>query len=175
MNDKFTDREKGFEKKFAKDEELQFKVQARSNKYLAEFVCAKLNIPDEEKQNYVQESTNFAGVYIRRGKKRTSVFYISYRLRGKQQMDRLGTISEGWTAEVAAVERTRRKDGLQPNSDPPPTPEFRNSDDTASQLLHLKAKSAKEPSISELFEKYISQKKLEKGSRGFSYEQVMRF
>ena len=55
MNNKFTDREKGFEKKFAKDEELQFKVQARSNKYLAEFVCAKLNIPDEEKQNYVQE------------------------------------------------------------------------------------------------------------------------
>ena len=55
MNDKFTDREKGFEKKFAKDEELQFKVQARSNKYLAEFVCAKLNIPEEEKQKYVQE------------------------------------------------------------------------------------------------------------------------
>ena len=37
MNNKFTEREKGFEKKFAKDEELQFKVQARSNKYLAEF------------------------------------------------------------------------------------------------------------------------------------------
>ena len=55
MNDKFTDREKGFEKKFAKDEELQFKVQARSNKYLAEFVCAKLNIPEEEKQKYVLE------------------------------------------------------------------------------------------------------------------------
>ncbi len=90
-------------------------------------------------------------------------------------MDRLRTISEGWTAEVAALERIRRKDGLQPNSDPPPTPEFRNSDDTAFQLLHLKAKSVKEPSISELFEKYISQKNLEKGSRGFSYERVMRF
>ena len=55
MNDKFTDREKGFEKKFAKDEELQFKVQARSNKYLAEFVSAKLNVPEEEKQKYVLE------------------------------------------------------------------------------------------------------------------------
>ena len=129
----------------------------------------------ETKKNYVQESTNFAGVYIRRGKKRTSVFYISYRLRGKQQMDRLGTILEGWTAEVAAVERTRRKDDLQPNSDPPPTPEFRNSEDTASQLLNSKAKSVKEPSISELFKKYIILKKLEKRSRGFSYEQVMRF
>ena len=55
MTDKFTDREKGFEKKFAKDEELQFKVQARSNKYLAEFVSTKLGKSDEEKQKYVQE------------------------------------------------------------------------------------------------------------------------
>ena len=55
MNDKFTDREKGFEKKFAKDEELQFKVQARSNKYLAEFVSSKLGKTEEEKQNYIQE------------------------------------------------------------------------------------------------------------------------
>ena len=35
MSDKFTEREKGFEKKFAKDEELQFKNAARNNKYLA--------------------------------------------------------------------------------------------------------------------------------------------
>ena len=33
----FDEREKSFEKKFAKDQELQFKVQARSNKYIAEF------------------------------------------------------------------------------------------------------------------------------------------
>ena len=55
MTDKFTDREKGFEKKFAKDEEIQFKVHARSNKYLAEFVSTKLGKSDEEKQKYVQE------------------------------------------------------------------------------------------------------------------------
>ena len=55
MNDKFTDREKGFEKKFAKDEELQFKMQARSNKYLAEFAGSKLNKTEEEKKKYVQE------------------------------------------------------------------------------------------------------------------------
>ena len=55
MNDKFTDREKGFEKKFAKDEELQFKVQARSNKYLAEFVSEKLNKNEEETKNYIRE------------------------------------------------------------------------------------------------------------------------
>jgi len=38
MSDKFSEREKSFEKKFVRDEELQFKVQARSNKYIAEFV-----------------------------------------------------------------------------------------------------------------------------------------
>ena len=42
MSDKFIDREKSFEKKFARDEELQFKVQAKSNKYIAEFVSEKL-------------------------------------------------------------------------------------------------------------------------------------
>tara|TARA_B100001123_G_C15004453_1_gene904901 strand:+ start:545 stop:862 length:318 start_codon:yes stop_codon:yes gene_type:complete len=55
MTDKFTDREKSFEKKFARDEELQFKVQARSNKYIAEFVSLKLGKNDEEKNQYIQE------------------------------------------------------------------------------------------------------------------------
>ena len=52
---KFDEREKSFEKKFAKDQELQFKVAARSNKYLAEFVCSRLSKPDQEKQAYTQE------------------------------------------------------------------------------------------------------------------------
>ena len=55
MNNKFTEREKGFEKKFAKDQELQFKVTARSNKYLAEFVSSKLGKSDKERQAYTQE------------------------------------------------------------------------------------------------------------------------
>ena len=55
MSDKFSEREKGFEKKFVRDEELQFKVQARSNKYIAEFVSSKLNKTEEEKKNYIQE------------------------------------------------------------------------------------------------------------------------
>ena len=55
MSNKFTEREKGFEKKFVRDEELQFKVQARSNKYLAEFVLEKLNKSEDEKQKYLQE------------------------------------------------------------------------------------------------------------------------
>ncbi len=55
MSDKFSEREKGFEKKFARDEELQFKVQARSNKYIAEFVSKKLNKTEDEKKKYIQE------------------------------------------------------------------------------------------------------------------------
>ena len=55
MNDQFTDREKGFEKKFALDEELQFKIQARSNKYIADFVIEKLGKTNEEKEKYIQE------------------------------------------------------------------------------------------------------------------------
>ena len=52
---KFDERGKSFEKKFQMDQELQFKVQARSNKYLAEFVSSKLSKTEEEKQNYIQE------------------------------------------------------------------------------------------------------------------------
>ena len=33
----FDDREKSFEKKFALDEELQFKISARRNKYLGQW------------------------------------------------------------------------------------------------------------------------------------------
>ena len=55
MSNKFTEREKGFEKKFVRDEELQFKIQARSNKYLAEFVSEKLDKSEDEKQKYIQE------------------------------------------------------------------------------------------------------------------------
>ena len=50
----FEDRKNSFEKKFQMDQELQFKVAARSNKYLAEFVSSKLGKSDEEKQTYIQ-------------------------------------------------------------------------------------------------------------------------
>ena len=53
--DKFYEREKSFEKKFAKDQELQFKISARRNKYLAEWAGLKLGKNDEQKQNYIQE------------------------------------------------------------------------------------------------------------------------
>jgi len=55
MNNKFTEREKGFEKKFQMDEELQFKIAAKSNKYLGEWASSKLGKSEQEKINYIQE------------------------------------------------------------------------------------------------------------------------
>ena len=52
---KFNEREKSFEKKFQMDEELQFKVEARSSKYLGEWASSKLGKNEEEKKNYIQE------------------------------------------------------------------------------------------------------------------------
>ena len=52
---KFDEKEKSFEKKFAMDEELQFKHAARSNKYLGEWVSSKLGKNEEEKKNYIQD------------------------------------------------------------------------------------------------------------------------
>ena len=50
MNNKFIDRKKGFEKKFQMDEELQFKIAARSNKYLGEWASLMLGKNEEEKK-----------------------------------------------------------------------------------------------------------------------------
>ena len=52
---KFDEREKSFEKKFQMDEELQFKILARSNKYLGEWAGSILGKNEEEKKNYIQE------------------------------------------------------------------------------------------------------------------------
>jgi len=52
---KFDERKKSFEKKFVKDEELQFKLTARSNKYLGEWASSMLGKNEEEKKSYIQE------------------------------------------------------------------------------------------------------------------------
>ena len=52
---KFDEREKSFEKKFQMDDELQFKIAARSNKYLGEWASSMLGKNEEEKKNYIQE------------------------------------------------------------------------------------------------------------------------
>ena len=50
----FDDREKGFEKKFVYDEELQFKINARKNKYLGEWISQILGYDQEKEKLYIQ-------------------------------------------------------------------------------------------------------------------------
>ena len=52
---KFDEREKSFEKKFQMDEELQFKITSRSNKYIGEWASSMLSKNEEETKNYIQE------------------------------------------------------------------------------------------------------------------------
>ena len=49
----FDEREKSFEKKFAHDEELQFKVDARRNKYLGQWVSGLLGYESEQEKEYI--------------------------------------------------------------------------------------------------------------------------
>ena len=51
---KFDEREKSFEKKYARDEELKFKVDARKNKYLAQWVSKLLGYNLEQEKEYIQ-------------------------------------------------------------------------------------------------------------------------
>ena len=51
----FEDRKKSFEKKFAHDEELQFKVSAKRNKYIGEWVSQILGYDDKKKNEYIQD------------------------------------------------------------------------------------------------------------------------
>ena len=50
----FDDRKKSFEKKFARDEELEFKISARKNKYLGEWASKILGHQDEKEKDYIQ-------------------------------------------------------------------------------------------------------------------------
>jgi hypothetical protein len=50
----FKEREKGFEKKFARDQELKFKAEARRNKMLAEWAAGKLGITGAAVEDYVK-------------------------------------------------------------------------------------------------------------------------
>lgn len=52
----FDDREKGFERKFAHDEEMQFKAEARRNKLLGLWAAGKMGISNpEQAMAYAQE------------------------------------------------------------------------------------------------------------------------
>ena len=50
----FDDRGKSFEKKFAYDEELEFKISARKNKYLGQWASQILGYDQEKEKEYIQ-------------------------------------------------------------------------------------------------------------------------
>ena len=50
----FDDRERGFEAKFANDEELKFKIMARRDRMLGEWVGAKLGLSGSELDTYAR-------------------------------------------------------------------------------------------------------------------------
>ena len=50
----FEDRKKSFEKKFAHDEELKFKVEARKNKYIAQWASEILGYNSDQEKDYIQ-------------------------------------------------------------------------------------------------------------------------
>ena len=52
--EKFDERKKSFEKKFAHDEELKFKVASRRNKYLGQWASQKLGYDAEKEKEYIQ-------------------------------------------------------------------------------------------------------------------------
>ena len=52
--DSFKDREKNFEKKFAHDEELQFKASARRNKYIGQWISKIFNYTQEQEKEYIK-------------------------------------------------------------------------------------------------------------------------
>ena len=51
----FDDRKKSFESKFAHDEETLFKINAKRNKFLGEWIADKLNKTDKDKEDYILE------------------------------------------------------------------------------------------------------------------------
>ena len=51
----FNDREKGFERKFINDQEAEFKINAKKNKFLATWVANILKLNEEQKKIYIAE------------------------------------------------------------------------------------------------------------------------
>ena len=50
----FDERGKSFEKKYAHDQELQFKVSARRNKYIGQWASKILGYDEEKEKEYIQ-------------------------------------------------------------------------------------------------------------------------
>lgn len=50
----FDEREKAFENRFARDQEMQFRIQARRNRLLGEWAAARMGLTPEETDAYAK-------------------------------------------------------------------------------------------------------------------------
>ncbi len=55
MVDAFNDREKSFEAKYKQDQELEFKISARRNKLLGEWLAGELGIKGDAVEAYAKD------------------------------------------------------------------------------------------------------------------------
>ena len=51
----FNDRERAFETKYARDEEMQFRILARRNRLLGEWAARLMNLSEEETAGYAKD------------------------------------------------------------------------------------------------------------------------
>jgi hypothetical protein len=51
----FDDRERAFETKYARDEEMQFRIIARRNRLLGEWAAAKMGLTEAEAESYAKD------------------------------------------------------------------------------------------------------------------------
>jgi len=51
----FEDREKGFERKYINEQEVQFKINSKRNKLLANWASEILGFNEQQKNNYINE------------------------------------------------------------------------------------------------------------------------
>ena len=51
----FDDRERAFESKYARDEEMQFRIIARRNRLLGEWAARLMNLSEEETASYAKD------------------------------------------------------------------------------------------------------------------------
>src|SRR5437870_3015564 len=61
MTDAFSEREKGFERKFELDQDVQFRIQARRDRLLGMWIAAKLGKTGGDAEDYAKEvvASNF--------------------------------------------------------------------------------------------------------------------
>ena len=51
----FSDRERAFETKYARDEEMQFRILARRNRLLGQWAARQMGLTDEEAESYAKD------------------------------------------------------------------------------------------------------------------------